>query len=66
MPKYDYKCKMCGLVEEAIVPSYKSRKVVRCTRCDDKMERLFSPKGTSFQIRWGKPKIRAKVKKMGV
>jgi len=32
--------------------------------CGGRMKRQF-PTSATFQIRWGKPKVRAKVKKMG-
>lgn len=63
MPKYDFKCIKCEKVEER---SCLTEDVgdQRC-ECEGKMIVLFSPQGISFQVRWGKPKVRQKVKRMG-
>ena len=66
MAKYDFKCKKCGAVEEKIVSWETSQGLFFCPKCLTlAMERQFSPQGTVFQIRWGKPKVRQKVKRMG-
>ena len=61
MPKYDYECEECQNIEERI-KSFSERQYCKC---GGRMKRLFSPQGTVFQVRWGKPRVRAKVKKMG-
>jgi putative FmdB family regulatory protein len=64
MPKYDFECQKCKRVAELYMQTTQSNEAT-CSKCGGKMKKLFSPQGTVFQIRWGKPKIRAKVKKMG-
>ena len=66
MPRYDFKCNRCGFKEEATMSFEKAEKDYPCPECKGIMERQFSPQGTNFLIRWGKPKVRQKVKKMGV
>lgn len=63
MPKYDFECVRCLKKEERNV-LYEKRDHQFC-KCGGKMNRLFSPQGTVFQVRWGKPKVRDKVRKMG-
>jgi len=66
MPKYDFKCQGCGEVKEKIVSWTESEKRFFCERCGTlSVRRIFSPQGIVFQVRWGKPRVRAKVKKMG-
>jgi len=64
VPRYNFKCK-CGNAIEANVSFEKSEDGIKCSKCGGKMKRQFSPQGVNFQVRWGKPKVRAKVKKMG-
>jgi len=64
MPKYDFKCGDCGKVTEEIMMTTEIYQIF-CAECGGVMERQFSPQGTVFQVRWGKPRVRAKVKKMG-
>ena len=61
MPKYDFKC---GKVAEITMMTTQFDKAV-CNKCGGIMKRQFSPQGTTFQVRWGKPKVRQKVKRMG-
>jgi len=65
MPKYDFKCEKCGRVAEIRMMTTQFDETV-CGKCGGKMKRQFSPQGTVFQVRWGKPKVRQKVKRMGV
>lgn len=62
MPKYDFKCVKCQKVEERIV-LYKETDKQICN-CGGRMRVLFNM-SVSFQVRWGKPKVRQKVKRMG-
>ena len=63
MPRYDYECEDCKEKEERTVIFWEELQF--CKRCGGLMERLFSPQGTTFQVRWGQPKVRRKVKRMG-
>jgi len=63
MPRYDYFCKYCNNKEERLVDFYEA--VQQC-KCGGFMERLFSPGGINFQVKWVKPKVKKKMKKMGV
>ena len=63
MPKYDFKCELCGLVKEATMLFKDTEAGIQC-ECEGNMERQFSPQGTVFQVRWGKPRVRSKVKRM--
>ena len=65
MPRYNYECEECGFIEEKNVFSSDSKETIFCKKCGGKMKRLFSPQGQNFLIRWGKPKVRQKVKRMG-
>ena len=66
IPKYDFKCDKCGITEEINCSFDKSEEGFPCRECSyGIMERQFSPDGTVFQIRWGKPKVRQKVKRTG-
>jgi putative FmdB family regulatory protein len=52
MPIYDYKCKECGMVFEALVRSLDSQ-AVKCPSCgSENMERLIS---ASYVIRMDSP-----------
>ena len=62
MPRYDYVCERCKKKEERQVDFYQA--VQQC-KCGGFMKRQFSPQGTVFLTRWGKPKVRQKVKRMG-
>jgi len=62
VPKYDYFCEKCGNKEERLVDFYEA--IQQC-ECGGFMQRQFSPQGTVFLKRWGKPKVRQKVKRMG-
>jgi len=65
MPKYNFKCDRCEIVIEGIMSFEESKLGRSCPKCGDGiMERQFSPQGTVFQVRWGKPKVRQKVKRM--
>lgn len=65
MPRYDFKCRRCGRIREGTMSFEESKqKGLKCS-CDGWMERIFSPQGITFQVRWGKPKVRNKVKRTG-
>ena len=68
MPIYDYKCENCGHVEEYRVFLEQKDEIFLCWGCGTRsMKRIFSPQGIVFHNRMGcKPKVRAKVKKMGL
>ena len=67
MPKYDFKCDGCGFVEENIMSFDEAELGYLCEECTvGVMRRQFSPDGTVFQVRWVKPKVKEKMKKMGV
>jgi len=65
MSRFDFKCCKCGDTVEASMPFARAERGFPCVKCEGIMVRQFSPQGTTFQIRWGKPKVRNKVKKMG-
>ena len=64
MPKYDFECVRCLKKEEKNV-LYKERDHQFC-ECGGKMNRLFSPQGIHFIMKWVKPKVKKKMQKMGV
>ena len=64
MPRYDFECKGCGRIVEIRMTTTQFDEAV-CDKCGGIMKRLFSPQGTVFQIRWGRPSVRKKVRKMG-
>lgn len=64
MPRYDFECRRCDRIVERRMSFEESRKGFICG-CGGIMERIFSPQGITFQVRWGKPKVRQKVKRMG-
>ena len=64
MPKFDFKCDDCGKVVEILQMTTQFDEMV-CDKCKGRMKKQFSPQGTVFQVRWGKEKVRNKVKKMG-
>jgi len=66
MARYDFKCDRCGIVVEGRMSFEQSELGRSCPLCGDGiLERIFSPKGVKIQVRWGKPKVRQKVKRMG-
>ena len=68
IPKYDFKCDKCGNVEEYRVFLEQKDELFLCRNCGTRtMKRIFSPQGIVFHNKMGcKPKVRAKVKKMGL
>jgi len=62
MPKYDFKCDKCGKIAEIYMNVTQFDETV--CECGGKMKRQF-PTSAKFQVRWGKAKVRAKVKRMG-
>lgn len=64
MAIFQFYCNMCGQELESR-GTYKETENTECPLCKAKMVRLFKPGDTSFQIRWGKPKVRARAKRMG-
>jgi len=67
MPRYNFKCIKCGAIEEINCSFEKSEEGFPCRECSyGIMMRQFSPQGIVFLARWGKPKVRQKVKRMGV
>jgi len=64
MAIFDFKCEKCGKVVEIRMSTTQFNETV-CDDCGGIMKKQFSPQGTVFQVRWGKAKVRAKVKKMG-
>ena len=66
IPKYDFKCDKCETVEEIICSFERAEEGFPCNECSyGIMERQFPTSGINFQVRWGKPKVRQKVKRMG-
>ena len=64
MPKYDFECKTCGNKKEIYMNTTQFDELI-CECCGGRMKRQF-PTSVSFQIRWVKPKVKEKMKKMGV
>lgn len=62
MAKYDFRCEKCGKIVEIYMNVTQFDKL-EC-ECGGMMKRQF-PTGVNYQIRWGKPKVRAKVRRMG-
>jgi len=42
MPVYEYKCKKCGYVFEAIILKQKEEDGLRCPKCEAKVEKIMS------------------------
>jgi len=63
IPKYDFICQKCGKIAEIYLGVTEFDEAV-CNECGGTMHRQF-PTSVTFQVRWGKPKVRAKVKRMG-
>jgi len=48
MPIYEYECKKCGVIEEAI-QKFSDRPLTRCKHCSGKLHKLVSH--TSFHLK---------------
>ncbi len=54
MPNYDFKCKMCGKIIEKNMLFAEAEKGIKCPKCDDTMERQFTPCG-NLKCGWNVP-----------
>ena len=63
MPKYDFECQQCGKIAEIYMNVTQFDKAM-CDECGGIMKRQF-PTSVNFQVRWGRPAVRKRVRKMG-
>jgi putative FmdB family regulatory protein len=49
MPKYDFKCNACGIVQELLLSVVESSTIPNCTLCDGPMVRVYTPPAISFK-----------------
>ena len=54
MPRYDFKCKKCGLVVEERMSFDDSEAGIQCKKCEGNMERQFTP-CSNMICRWNPP-----------
>ncbi len=52
MPTYDYRCNKCESVEEYIHLMSENPEI-KCSECEEVMERMFSPNGGGFIFKGG-------------
>lgn len=53
MPRYDYKCKKCGVIE---IEHKMNEKVKICPKCGEKIEKLINSPSISFKGEGWTPK----------
>ena len=48
MPKYDFKCNTCGIVQELLLTVDESASVPACSICGNFMTRIYTPPAVHF------------------
>lgn len=49
MPKYDFKCTACGIVQELLLTIVESSTIPPCTLCGQEMQRVYTPPAIQFK-----------------
>jgi len=49
MPKYDFKCIACGLVEEVTLSVEQSANAPACSKCGGETVRVYTPPAIQFK-----------------